>query len=614
MIVEMKHLTLLCVTRESNAALESLRGLGCVHLDLMGVSSADLSQAKANLSDAGKALRILIAAGKGAVPPPSSAEAVLREEDVFDVATVESLKKGDDPVRAVLEADALRQRLVDGAFKLERTIGLYEPFGDFDPSAVAELRKNGFRVELAKFGKDVELSIEEGCVQILSQDDRSRYAAIVGKYGAEAKGGAYETLAIPSESLSAMKSRLAAAREKISSIAEALASAAPLADTISAMSPGLLDEVEFAAARDLIASAGEVAFVNGWVPADKTGLLKEKASKSGWAVVFRAPAEGETPPTLIRPPKIFRPVTALFKGLGIAPAYNEAEVSVPFMCYFSVFFAMLVGDGGYGSVIFALTMLGWFKAGKNEAVRPWLVLMTVFSLATVAWGFLSNTWFGASLPFASDWASVKWLSDPSYKNMMFLCFTIGASHLIVARLWSAVCILNDRRCLSEFGWAGILFFMYWVTNTIVGIFSAVPSWLYAVFASSLVLVFGFTLKGNELKSRGIELGMLPLNIMSALGDIISYVRLFAVGLASVKVAQNFNDMALANDWPLFMKCTVSVLILLVGHALNFAMAGLSILVHAVRLNTLEFSNHKGVSWAGYAFSPFKRHGEKRKQV
>jgi V/A-type H+-transporting ATPase subunit I len=173
-------------------------------------------------------------------------------------------------------------------------------------------------------------------------------------------------------------------------------------------------------------------------------------------------------------------------------------------------------------------------------------------------------------------------------------------------LWSGACILNDRKCLSQFGWAGILFFMYWVTNTIVGIFQVVPSWLYVVFAVSLVLVFGFTLKGNELKSRGIELGMLPLNIMSALGDIISYVRLFALGLASVKVAQNFNDMALANDWPLIMKCTVSVLILLVGHALNFAMAALSILVHAVRLNTLEFSNHKGVSWAGYAFAPFKK--------
>ena len=151
-----------------------------------------------------------------------------------------------------------------------------------------------------------------------------------------------------------------------------------------------------------------------------------------------------------------------------------------------------------------------------------------------------------------------------------------------------------------------------MSNSIVGIFDGIPKWSFWMFGVSLVLVFGFTLKGNELKTRGVELGMLPLNIMSALGDVISYVRLFAVGLASVKVAENFNNMALSifncTDmvWLKPITAVGMILVLLVGHGLNFAMAGLSILVHAVRLNTLEFSNHKGVTWAGYAFSPFRR--------
>ena len=136
--------------------------------------------------------------------------------------------------------------------------------------------------------------------------------------------------------------------------------------------------------------------------------------------------------------------------------------------------------------------------------------------------------------------------------------------------------------------------------------------MFWVFGVSLVLVFGFSVKPSELKTRGAELGMLPLNIMSALGDIISYVRLFAVGLASVKVAENFNSMAtglVAGADAIWLKALMSVAmvaILVVGHGLNLAMAGLSILVHAVRLNTLEFSNHKGVSWSGYAFNPFRK--------
>ena len=304
---------------------------------------------------------------------------------------------------------------------------------------------------------------------------------------------------------------------------------------------------------------------------------------------------------------------ALFAGLGIAPAYVEDDVSVPFMCYFSLFFAMLVGDGAYGAIFLLITFLM-----RKKLPKSWLTLLTVFSLATIAWGTLSNTWFGAGIPACADWPTVRWLGDVTYKNIMFLCFTIGVSHLMLARLWNGVCRLPDSTAIAEFGWAGVLLFMYFVTNSLVGIFASVPSFMMWVFVASLVLVFGFSVKPKELKTNGIALGMLPLNIMSALGDIISYVRLFAVGLASVKVAENFNSMALglvSGDNPLWLNALLSVgtvLILVAGHALNLAMAALSILVHAVRLNTLEFSNHKGVSWAGYAFSPFKTNKETEK--
>jgi V/A-type H+-transporting ATPase subunit I len=282
------------------------------------------------------------------------------------------------------------------------------------------------------------------------------------------------------------------------------------------------------------------------------------------------------------------------------------------MCYFSLFFAMLVGDGAYGAIFLAATLWGWRAYRRNgggehrQLMRSWLVLLSVFSSATVAWGFLSNTWFGAQIPWLADWPTVKWLADPSYQNRMLLCFTIGVSHLVLARLWNGICKINDITAVAEFGWAGILVFMYAVTNSIVGIFSSIPQALYWVFALSLVAVFAFTVKPSELKSRGAELGMLPLNIMSALGDIISYVRLFAVGYASLQVAQNFNEMALAFDLPLWAKVIPAVLILLFGHLLNLMLAGLAVLVHAVRLNTLEFSTHKGLTWSGRRFNPFKK--------
>ena len=100
---------------------------------------------------------------------------------------------------------------------------------------------------------------------------------------------------------------------------------------------------------------------------------------------------------------------------------------------------------------------------------------------------------------------------------------------MLARIWNGICKLNDRSCLGEFGWAGIVLFMYILTNSIVGIFGGVPTWSYWMFGISFLTVF--------IQAKGMDKGMLFLNTMSVLGDIISYVRLFAVGLASVKVAE-----------------------------------------------------------------------------
>jgi V/A-type H+-transporting ATPase subunit I len=573
MIVPMKRLILLCVAEDSANTLEALRDLGAVHLELSQGGGGLTGTAKETLERAERALRLV--------------EKAKKDRKGLD-ATSASL-----PVDEVLALDERREELKGELEALKATCRRYEPFGDFDPALAKKLEEVGVRLQLR----------EDGSFEFL--------------YGSEEGNGTARPLPLPTERLSVMQRKVAQAESEIGALPAQIG--AVEREALVKSVPGLRDAVAFAAAADELAAnrvslgaaeGATLATVSGWIAADNVSPLETAAKANGWGLALRDPNADETPPTLIRPPKLFRPVKALFEGLGIAPAYTEADVSVPFMCYFSIFFAMLVGDGGYGAIILALALGGWWKYRQAKRPAPlmksWLVLLTVFSVATVVWGFLSNTWFGAGLPFAAEWPTVKWLGDPTYGNMMLLCFTIGVSHLMIARIWTGLCMLNDRTCLAQFGWAGILLFMYLVTNSIVGIFGGIPSWAYWMFGVSLVLVFGFTLKGNELKSRGIELGMLPLNIMSALGDIISYVRLFAVGLASVKVAQNFNDMAVGLDLPLWLKIVPMVLILLVGHGLNFAMAGLSILVHAVRLNTLEFSNHKGVSWAGYAFKPFKR--------
>jgi V/A-type H+-transporting ATPase subunit I len=575
----MKRILLLCVEKDTESTLAAMRDLGAVHLDLSSSGGEEKAAAGSALDKAEKAIRIAAKSAK----------------EFGDGKTGESL--GADEILAL---EARREELKGTAESLKGTIRRYGPFGDFDPVLAKRLESAGVRLVLK---------------------DNGAYAFAYGGETLDEESGVRQ-IPLPEERLSVTKNRLSDTESEMADITAKIARA-DVSGIVKAF-PELRDAVLFAAAKDEMAanvfgdgdsSSMRFSLVRGWIADDSSETLKEAARKNGWGLVLRDPDADEIPPTLIRPPKMFRPVKALFEGLGIAPAYSEADVSVPFMCYFSLFFAMLVGDGAYGAIFLAATLYGWKKtSGGNRSplVRSWLVLMTVFSSATVLWGLFSNTWFGAQIPWCADWPTVKWLADPSYSNMMLLCFTIGASHLILARLWNGVCRINDSTCVAEFGWAGILLFMYFVTNSIVGIFSGIPSVLYWMFGVSLAMVFGFSVKPSELKTRGAELGMLPLNIMSALGDIISYVRLFAVGLASVKVAENFNAMAVGlldgadAIWAKVLMAVAMVAILVLGHALNLVMAGLSILVHAVRLNTLEFSNHKGVSWAGYSFNPFRR--------
>jgi V/A-type H+-transporting ATPase subunit I len=546
----MLHLDLVCVASVKEETLRKLRDLKAVHLDLSSAAGHAVLEAKGAAADAEQAVRLIRKArAQGA-----------SQVDTRPRTVAEVLALADDRAKLVEERD-----------RLEREIKIYSPYGDFDPVLAKKLLDRG--IDIADRLPDK----------------------------------------LPQMRLSKMVEKLSRVENRINIDDAKLAISDD--EAIVRAYPQLKDTMAFAAARELMEERGAVAVVSGWLPSTAVDRLRAEAAAGGWGVLLREPAADETPPTLVEPPRLFKPVKALFDGLGIAPGYTEADVSVPFMCYFSLFFAMLVGDGAYGAVFLAATLFGWKKYRArpgNQVMKSWLVMLTVFSSATVLWGVLSNTWFGAQIPWCASWPTVKWLADPSYNNMMLLCFTIGVSHLMLARIWNGVCRINDTTAIAEFGWAGILLFMYFVTNSIVGIFASIPQAMFWVFGVSLAAVFAFTVKPSELKTRGAELGMLPLSIMSALGDIISYVRLFAVGLASVKVAENFNSMAtglLDGAESFWLKAAMAVLmvaILAVGHALNLAMAGLSILVHAVRLNTLEFSNHKGISWAGYAFKPFKK--------
>jgi V/A-type H+-transporting ATPase subunit I len=603
----MRHITLLCLQTGQDACLDTLGTLGIMHMDIGVPEAVSKSPAQIRLARVEHALQILWdARRKTAMPPSASPSATDTSADAYQALMGEPVPPEDDPsARAgrIVALDTMRGALYREIGLLEQEIERCRPFGEFDVALPARLAAQGVPVRLFRANEFDGADRGEGgpLVEILGTgNDGTTFGVAIGAGGLPE---GCEAVPLPKASLAALEAEREDALEKMREIECCLREISGETAGLKREAARLTGIIDFANAVDTMSSNGLVAWITGWLPADKVEALRAAAAVHTWGLLIREPEPADAPPTLLRPPRIFRPITYLFETLGIMPGYNEADISVPFFCFFGIFFAMLVGDGGYGTLILLATL--YARRKLPSAPRAPFILLGVFSSATIVWGALSNTWFGTHPGFADNPANA-WLNHPDdgIFNMMLFCFTLGSVHLAVARAWNAAALFPDRKWLAETGWIGIIGFMYCMVCGVTGIF-AVPQIIYPVFAVSVLLILLFTLRRSELRTEGIALGMLPLNIVGVLGDVISYVRLFAVGLASVKVAENFNEMAVNNGLPLWAKIIPMIVILLVGHGLNLAMAGLGILVHAVRLNTLEFSNHKGITWAGRAFRPFR---------
>ncbi|NLL83460.1 MAG: hypothetical protein GX230_04380 [Lentisphaerae bacterium] len=589
MIVPMKHLTIVIRSADRTAALEELRDLGALHLTTAAPEAPAVRAALEQVQQAEQATQIVTAAARarrGDLPP-----------DITPAAATPD---------AIIALNQERENTTSRLNNLERDIALYTPFGDFDPDSIAALGTKGVAVTLFK----APLHSNEPAADPRSTTPFRKFLSSSGnhafgvQFGNDPLPDDFEPIAPPPRRLAEIEADATAARERIDRINLTLAASVVHLDTLKKQHDARTDLFDFAAALEGVTNDNTLAWFTGYAPSERLAEILAAARAHGWALLTRDPADDEAVPTLLRPPRLFKSFLRVFEFLGITPSYHESDISSVFYIFFTIFFAMLVGDVGYGLIILGATL---WAGRKFKNVAPGVItLFTVFSLATIVWGLLTANIFGINpeiLPGPLNHSVAVWLAEQN--NIMLVCFSLGAIHMGMGHAWNALCLFPDSRFLAQVGWCGIVGTMFCAACVLIGIFPF-PKFMYYVAAISLLLIVLFMLKRHELREKGIDLGLLPLNIISTLGDVISYVRLFAVATASVKLASMFNDMAIGLSLPLIIKIPALVLLLFIGHAMNLAMGALSILVHAVRLNTLEFSNHKGISWAGFTYNPFRR--------
>jgi V/A-type H+/Na+-transporting ATPase subunit I len=616
MIVAMKKVTLVALASRRAESLRELRRAGVMHVQIdpaTGSGDQAVERLRERRTLVNRAIGLLTLE-KGTPRAGAAAPA-----DPLEAA------------RAVVDGFEREQAGFEQVTQLKRLESSLEPWGEFSPAAVRELEARGVSVRLATMSRNeaaglaAEPALADAAVVAVGGEAGLQRVAVLARGALQAALPGAE-LPLPERGLTEVRAEISRLQEQAAALRRARADAAAAAPAMRKALAALDREIELERVTLGMAAEGPLVHLTGYVPAEAVTGLETRAASGGWALLIEDPADDDPVPTLVRNPAWVRIVQPMFDFLGITPGYGEHDISLSFLMFYTVFWAMIVGDAGYGLVY--LGFIIWLRSRMRAAPAEFFRMVYVMSTATIIWGAITGTWFGsrdlAQVPLLHALTIQGIASFPAdggdtSATIMQVCFVIAGVHLSLAHILSLVRKIKGLDALAELGWIAVLWGMFFVVQfmvlgkpagepaLLIGPLAAVPRGQLATYLvlGGLVLVVLFQeQKGKVIKGALMGVAWLPMRLMgaiSAFADTVSYVRLFAVGLAGVKVAEVFNTMALAvmaNAPP------VGVLILVLGHALNLTLGSMALLVHGVRLKVLEFSQHLGMEWKGMAYAPF----------
>ena len=585
MIVAMKKVTLLVLDEDKDGVLTVLRDLGVMQINQTTSASVTSISAREQYEQAKKTISAL----------QSFADA-----DGIEIPEKDSKRDGtavlDEAQKRLDDAAGIKNAIEEVSRKLENLA----VWGDFDRKQFDAMRERGVNILLCRGSADdfkAAQSVENvECVEISRIKKDVAFAVISLD---EIKEKDFPVIKLTQDDDPAeLKRKLASLEEQQQIVKHKLK---VLLGKFGAMEKELVfreEEFQFSRAYDELAEHGRVITLTGYVPAPEMDKFKSAAVANGWGIIFNDPAPGEAVPVLVKPSKFSKVIRPLFDFLGIEPGYEETDASPVILIFFTVFYAMIVGDAGYGLLFLLPTLCGMYLLRNKPAAKLPLRLMLILSCATVVWGILCGSYFGVT------WGGLKCLTDSAVKDksMQIFCFMLAIAQLSVGRIWKAFADKNAKSIISNFGWVLVICGNFFLTyQLLIDANRFQPVIMYVLYGAGLTMV---ALTGVNWKDPA-DIFQFPFSIIGSFTDVLSYIRLFAVGMAGACIAQSFNgmgmDVAKASPWFIVF----GILVMVFGHLLNLALAMMSVLVHAVRLNTLEFSNHVGLTWSGQKYSPFK---------
>ncbi|MCQ8104583.1 ATPase [Methylomonas sp. SURF-2] len=352
--------------------------------------------------------------------------------------------------------------------------------------------------------------------------------------------------------------------------------------------------------------------LQAWLPEKRVEYYRQFADAAGLALLTEDPAPADKPPTLLENPPTLAGGEDLVNFYQ-TPGYQGWDPSLIVFFSFSLFFAIILSDAGYAAIFMSLLAWKWRGLGASAKGRRFRMLALCTLGLSLLWGVLCGSYLGYGPGDDSVLGRLKWFDLNDFDGMMRLTIAIGVMHITLANLVKAWQRRRSTLALAPLGWIGLVSggFCLWLAQDQPVTFLASLGRGLAVTGAALLILFSSERRVRRWSDWFWRLldGLKSLiGITQLFGDVLSYMRLFALGLASASLAVTFNQLAeqVLREFPgpglLF-----SILILLLGHSLNLVLCILSGVVHGLRLNFIEFYNWS-VSDEGYPFKAFSKKG------
>ncbi len=492
---------------------------------------------------------------------------------------------------------------------LEKEVRQFELWGNFSWDSIYQLEEAGVKTRFyqcseSRFKLDWEQDYALMVISIAFGQVNFVVFQLEGDSEAEVDA---EEVKLPIKSLEGVRFELRKAQEQIENLNHQLDIYAQYAiDPLLVYQSELKDRLQTDMARlhSNPQADGALMQLEGFVPQPRVEEIEAFLNDTGVVHLSDQAQVDDKPPILLKNnafARLFEPIGKLFE----LPAYVELDITPFFAPFFMLFFGFCLGDAGYGLLLALGATLA--KPKLKKEFRPYLSLVQFLGLGTMLMGSLTGTLFGAKMSEV-DWPLISNLQKMmlSDDQMFKLALALGFVQIIFGMILKGI---NEtiqsgfRYSFSTWGWIIVILSsatMY-AADALFG-----PLHIALLGVSGLgIFVFNHP-KRNVLVNVGAGLWDTYNMVTGFLGDILSYIRLFALGLAGGILGFVFNKLAfdLSPDIPV-LGFIVTGVILIIGHSLNIFMSALGAFVHPMRLTFVEFYKNSGFMGGGKAYSPFK---------